>query len=94
MAIGPRVKQETGRIQCDRCPDIHPAHYSHEGRFGEGPIYAVVCTADGLTDYWTSELLMPPARPKCPVHYMPRQPDTWMHPCTCSSSAHGIEEAD
>jgi hypothetical protein len=27
---------------CDECEQQHPAYYSHEGRFGEGPIYAGV----------------------------------------------------
>jgi hypothetical protein len=40
---------------CDECEQQHPAYYSHEGRFGEGPIYAVVCTVDDLTDYYTTE---------------------------------------
>jgi hypothetical protein len=31
------------------------AEYSHEGTFGEGAIYAVVCTTDHLTDYYTGE---------------------------------------
>jgi hypothetical protein len=40
---------------CDNCGEPHMATYSHEGNFGEGPIYAVVCTADQLTDYYTGE---------------------------------------
>lgn len=39
---------------CDTCEKVHPAEYSHEGRFGQGAIYAVVCD-DGLTDYYTAE---------------------------------------
>lgn len=42
---------------CDRCGETHPAYPSHEGRYGEGQIYAVVCEADGLTDYYTGELV-------------------------------------
>lgn len=48
-----------GQILCQSCGEPHPAEYSHEGRYGEGPIYAVVCTVDWLTDYYTSELLKP-----------------------------------
>lgn len=34
-------------------------------------------------------------RPRCAVHHMPRNADTWMLPCTCPSTAHGEqEEAD
>lgn len=40
---------------CDGCGATHPAEYSHEGQFGEGAIYAVVCTVDWLTSYHTSE---------------------------------------
>lgn len=42
-------------VQCDHCPDVHEASYSHDGTYGEGPIYAAACTADGLTDYHTLE---------------------------------------
>ena len=40
---------------CDTCGAPHEATYSHEGQYGEGAIYAVVCTQDWLTDYYTSE---------------------------------------
>lgn len=43
---------------CDGCSQIHPAEYSHEGRFGEGAIFAVVCGVDGLTSYHTTEGLI------------------------------------
>lgn len=46
---------EFGTAVCDRCHKTHEATYSHEGRFGEGPIYAVVCDDDDLTDYYTTE---------------------------------------
>jgi hypothetical protein len=41
-----------GRVDCDNCGAFHPADYSHEGDFGQGPIFAVVCTVDDLTDYY------------------------------------------
>lgn len=44
-------------VQCQECGANHEANYSHEGRFGEGPIYAVICTVDGLTDYYTTEVV-------------------------------------
>ena len=44
-----------GTVECDECGERHVAEYSHEGRFGEGPIFAVVCTRDDLTDYYTAE---------------------------------------
>jgi hypothetical protein len=48
----------TGHVTCDHCGERHQATYSHEGRFGEGALYAVVCTADGMTDYYTAERLL------------------------------------
>lgn len=50
--------QQIGRVRCDvgACPLTHEACYSHEGRFGEGPVYAVVCT-DGLTTWYTLEVV-------------------------------------
>lgn len=50
--------QREGIVLCDECGEPHPAHYSHEGQFGEGAIYAVVCTADLLTDYYTESRLL------------------------------------
>lgn len=44
---------QIGRTTCFECGQVHPATYSHEGRFGEGPIFAVVCDDDGLTAYYT-----------------------------------------
>lgn len=44
-----------GPVTCWTCGAPHPAEYSHEGRHGEGPIFAVVCTVDHLTDYYTNE---------------------------------------
>lgn len=41
-------------VDCDECGEEHTATYSHEGSYGEGAIYAVVC-ADWLTDYYTAE---------------------------------------
>ncbi len=39
---------------CD-CGDEHEATYSHEGRFGEGPIFEVVCPKDNLSIFLTTE---------------------------------------
>lgn len=40
-------------VACHYCSDRHEAVYDHEGHYGEGPVYAVVC--GGLTDYYTTE---------------------------------------
>jgi len=40
---------------CDGCGQYHAASYSHEGHYGEGPVYAVVCPVDHLTTYVTTE---------------------------------------
>ena len=50
-------------ILCHECGEEHPAHYDHEGRWGEGPIYVVICS-DGLADYYTTELLITREDPK------------------------------
>ncbi len=55
---------EAGMVQCQECDKYHPMYYSHEGRFGEGPIFAVVCDVDDLTSYYTSELMEPNVRAK------------------------------
>jgi hypothetical protein len=46
-------------VICHYCGERHPAEYDHEGRYGEGPIYAVVCPTDrlGVIDYYTKEAL-------------------------------------
>ena len=49
-------------VTCEFCGATHPAEYSHEGQYGEGPIYAVVCPAGPadrgwVTDYYTAEAL-------------------------------------
>jgi hypothetical protein len=48
-----KSEHPAGTVICDECGDRHVAEYSHEGRFGEGAIYAVVC--GDLTDYYTTE---------------------------------------
>lgn len=42
-----------GTVTCDECGATHIAEYSHEGQFGEGAIFAVVCGE--FTDYYTDE---------------------------------------
>lgn len=44
-------------VVCHHCDQLHEATYHHEGQFGEGPIYVVVCTADDLHDFYTTEVL-------------------------------------
>jgi len=41
-----------GRVDCDNCGSLHIAEFSHIGQFDQGPIFAVVCTVDDLTDYY------------------------------------------
>jgi len=43
---------------CEHCgANDHEAVYDHEGRFHEGPVYAVECPADLLTDYYTAQMI-------------------------------------
>lgn len=42
-----------GHVICDECGERHVAEYSHEGQFGQGAIFAVVCGE--FTDYYTGE---------------------------------------
>jgi hypothetical protein len=42
-------------VQCDTCGERHEGSYSHEGRFGEGAIFEIVCPTDGLSDFYTRE---------------------------------------
>lgn len=52
-------------VLCDQCGQRHTGEYDHDGHFGEGPIYAVICDADpaewlmGITDYYTLEAAVP-----------------------------------
>lgn len=52
--------------QVDGCGQIHEGSFSHEGLYGEGPIFAVACT-DLLTSYYTAELLAPSPAPAAPL---------------------------
>lgn len=42
-----------GTVACFDCHETHDAEYSHEGRFGEGAIYAVVCGE--YVEHYTAE---------------------------------------
>lgn len=44
--------------ECDGCDTTHPACFDHDGTFGEGPIFAVPCPADGLTTFVTRDGLV------------------------------------
>ena len=48
------------RVICDYCGNRHAAEYSHEGKFGEGRIYAVVCPEESrsVVDYYTAAALV------------------------------------
>jgi len=56
--VHPAVAEQKRQAVCDECGQLHEATYSHEGQWGEGPIYAVVCTQDWLTSYYTAEGLV------------------------------------
>jgi hypothetical protein len=49
---------------CDGCGGKHPAEPSHEGHYGEGQIYAVVCPEDLMTQYHTRDGIEPYTPPK------------------------------
>ena len=40
---------------CDACGGVHEASYSHEGRYGEGPIFEVPCPVDLRSGFHTLE---------------------------------------
>jgi hypothetical protein len=54
---------EGGHVMCDDCNQSHPAEYSHEGRFNEGPVYAVVC-GEFVSYYLTERVIAPTAKSK------------------------------
>lgn len=55
MSVSVSVSERWVCDYCDGCGGVHEATYDHEGRWGEGPIYAVVCPWDGLTSYHTRD---------------------------------------
>lgn len=55
----PPYPAESGIVQCDNCGKYHSATYDHEGMYNEGPVHAVTCPQDELTDYYTNERLEP-----------------------------------
>lgn len=54
----------TKYADCQTCGSLHVAEYSHEGQWGQGPIYAVVCPEGNLVDYYTTEGLSADSLPK------------------------------
>lgn len=44
-------------MRCFTCDRWHEAHYHHDGQYGEGPIFIVICEEDGLADYYTNEVV-------------------------------------
>jgi hypothetical protein len=42
-----------GKVQCEECSQWHPAEFSHFSIHGDEPVFAVVCTEDWLTAYYT-----------------------------------------
>jgi hypothetical protein len=66
-------------VRCHTCEELHVAEYSHEGRFNEGPVFAVVCDQDWLTDYYTTEGLEPVPCPVRGHHAHPLADESWHH---------------
>lgn len=44
---------ETITVLCEQCGEKHVGEYHHDSEFGGHPVYAVVCTEDYLTDWYT-----------------------------------------
>lgn len=44
-------------VRCFECGQRHPAEFSHVSQHGGQDVYAVVCDVDGLTDYYTAEVV-------------------------------------
>lgn len=82
-------------IGCYHCPDEHEGNYSHDGRFGEGPIYAVVCTVDHLTAYYTLEAAVTPVKEHT-MNITPEQPIATydMNAVDHDNALDGIDPAD
>lgn len=40
-------------VICENCGDRHIGEYSHNSEFGGHAVYAVECTADLFTDWYT-----------------------------------------
>lgn len=47
--------QVVGTVECQDCGQRHVAEYHHEGRFNEGPVFAVVCGP--YIEMYTSEVV-------------------------------------
>lgn len=45
----------TGTVVCDHCGQTHIAEIAHKDQFSGKQLFAVVCTADYLTDWYTFE---------------------------------------
>lgn len=46
---------EIGTVECDHCGQTHEAEIAHKDRFSGKQLFAVVCTEDYLTDWYTFE---------------------------------------
>lgn len=46
-----------GTVRCQECSSTHEAIFSHASAHGGRDVYAVVCSADGLTDYYTDDVV-------------------------------------
>lgn len=52
-----RLLDLPGVAVCRECDKEHEACFSHFAQFGGDRVYAVVCERDGLTDYYTGEVV-------------------------------------
>jgi hypothetical protein len=50
-----------GLIQCDYCPEIHEAIYSHDGAWNQGAVYVAVCGR--FSDYYSQTALLTEVAP-------------------------------
>jgi hypothetical protein len=41
-----------GWVTCDNCGSRHPAQFSHLGQWDGARVFVVVCTEDGLEDFY------------------------------------------
>lgn len=73
-------------IECQSCGELHAAEYHHPG---QGPIFAVVCPRDELTDYYTTELLIVALPPELPAWKLGDPIDYSDPRCSCTAGGMG-----
>lgn len=53
MSVTPDTPADKGTVQCQDCPETHPAEYSHNSDHGGHRVFAVVC--GDFVEYYTEE---------------------------------------